>query len=138
MRFLPCVWYPIDPRRLFLLDSLGAALSVIGLGLILPAFEHAVGVPARVLYPLALLASGLAACSLRCFWRPPSHWRRWLTGIARANLLYCGLTAGLLLGYAPTLTGWGAAYFGLEMTVIILLACWELQTAARPSSSQNL
>jgi hypothetical protein len=138
MRFLPGAWPPIPPQRLFLVDGVGAVLSAVGLGLVLPAWAGAVGAPTRVLYLLVLTASGLAACSLGCFWRTPTHWRPWLTGIAQANLLYCGLTAVLLLGYAPALTAWGAAYFGLEVTVIVLLACWELHTASRPSSPQSL
>ncbi|GAA4033619.1 hypothetical protein GCM10022409_17390 [Hymenobacter glaciei] len=137
MWFFPRAWNTIAPHRLFLVDGLGAVLSAVGLGLVLPALEPAVGVPARVLHLLAVLASGLAAYSLRCYWRPPATWPPWLKGIAWANLLYGGLTVALLLGRAPNLTAWGGAYFGLELTVVVLLACWELRMAARLGRSRN-
>lgn len=124
---------PLAPRPLFLLDGLGAALSAAALGGVLPAFAGAVGVPARVLYSLAGAAAGLAAYGLGCGWRTPARWRPWLRGLAGANLLYAGATAALLLAHGRTLTAWGGAYFGLELAVIALLACWELSAAARPT-----
>ena len=133
MMFLPRACNTIAPRRLFLVDGLGAVLSAVGLGLVLPAFEPVVGLPTQVLYPLAGLAGGLAAGSLRCFWANPSNWRVWLKRIAGANLLYASLTAALLWFWAPNLTAWGALYFGLELAVVCLLAGWEWHAAARTS-----
>lgn len=50
--------------------------------------------------------------------------------IATANLLYCCLTAGLIVVYYQELTVWGLTYFVLEMAVIVVLAAIEWQTAS--------
>ena len=137
MRSLHRAWRNISPQRLFLVDGLGALLSAISLGVVLPGFERTVGLPAQALHRLAFLAGGLAAYSFLCCWAQPANWRPLLKGIALANLLYGGLTAALLLFRYPTVTAVGGVYFGLELTVVVLLAGWELQTAARPPGSKD-
>jgi hypothetical protein len=46
----------ISPKNLFLLDSLGALLSAILLGVILVSFENAFGMPQKTLYTLSYTA----------------------------------------------------------------------------------
>jgi hypothetical protein len=118
-------------QRLFLLDGLGAALSALCLGAVLPRLEHALGVPAAALHPLAAIAGVLATYSLLCYWGNPRPWQPWLRVIAGANLCYGALTAGVLAFGPWHVTTWGWGYFGLELAVVALLAGWELRTVAR-------
>ncbi len=134
MKSLRPTWIQTSPQRLFLVDGLGAALSAVSLGFILPGFERAVGLPVEVLHLLAGLAGGLAAYALLCFWGQPARWRPFLTGLALANLLYSALTAALILCCYPNITALGGLYFGLELAVVTLLAGWELQTTRAPDT----
>ncbi|OWP61469.1 hypothetical protein CDA63_19275 [Hymenobacter amundsenii] len=118
-------------QRLFLLDGVGAVLSALCLGAVLPRFERALGVPAAVLHPLAAIAGALATGSLLCYWANPRPWQPWLRAIAAANLLYGVLTA-CLLAFGPwCVTAWGWGYFGLELAVVALLAGGEVRAASR-------
>ncbi|AQG79762.1 hypothetical protein [Spirosoma montaniterrae] len=56
-------------------------------------------------------------------------WKPYLRLIAIANLLYCGLTAGLMIYFYQRLTVWGLAYFVAEIIVVAGLALVELKTA---------
>ena len=46
----------INPKKLFLIDSLGALISAVMLGLVLTRFEHIFGMPQNVLYFLSFIA----------------------------------------------------------------------------------
>jgi hypothetical protein len=82
----------VAPKQLFLMDSLGAVLSALLLGMVLTRFETAFGMPKKVLYFLAGLACICAVYSFSNYWRMKENWRSYLQAIAIANLLYCGLT----------------------------------------------
>ncbi|MBC6700132.1 hypothetical protein [Hymenobacter sp. BT190] len=112
-------------------------LSAIALGFILPVFERSVGLPVQTLHLLALLAAVFASYSLGCFWSKPANWRPFLQAIALANLLYGVMTVALLLFHYQKVKALGWLYFGLELTVIVLLSRWELQTAARPNCQDD-
>ena len=118
------------PGRLFLLDSLGAMLTAIMLAAVLPVFEPTFGMPRQVLYILALIACVFFTVSFSCYLSTPQAWRFYMKIIAVANLLYCCLTAGLIVVYYQQLTVLGLAYFVLEITVIAVLAAVEWQTAS--------
>lgn len=119
----------MNPQKLFLTDSLGALLSAMMLGLVLPRLEGVVGMPKQVLYWLASIAGIFFIHSLLCFLRKPVNWRPRLRIIALANLSYCCLTIGLILYWFPMLTVLGLAYFALEIMVVILLSLMELKAA---------
>jgi hypothetical protein len=114
------------PRRLFLFDGLGALLSILFLGLILPAFETEFGMPAQVLQLLAIVACGFASYALACFRFSPRNWRPFLQASAIANLLYCGLTIGLVIAYRTSVTRLGFVYFALEVVVVVALSLLEI------------
>jgi len=95
------------PHKLFLLDGLGAVVSALSLGLLLPYFNEYVGIPRQTLYTLAVPAVFFALYSLSCYFAKVERWRLFLRGIAVANLLYCCVTIVLMLSHFITLTGWG-------------------------------
>jgi hypothetical protein len=119
------------PKLLFLLDSLGALLSAFLLGVVLPSFEPIFGMPRQVLYGLAALAGLFAIYSFWNYRWFKENWRPYLRGIAIVNLLYCGLTAALVIYFREELTKLGLLYFLLEMVVIIVLVMLEFKTTAR-------
>jgi uncharacterized membrane protein YfcA len=120
-----------NPKQLFLIDSLGAVLSAFLLGIVLTSFETIFGMPHKVLYGLAALACLFAIYSFWNHARFKKNWRPYLRGIAIVNLLYCGLTAALVIYFHQELTKWGLTYFLLEMLVILVLVIVEFKTIAR-------
>lgn len=120
-----------NPKHLFLLDCLGALLSAFLLGIVLPSFEPIFGMPNKILYGLAALAGLFAIYSFWNHVRFKENWRPYLQGIAVVNLLYCGLTAALVVYFRQELTKWGLLYFLLEMLVILALVIVEFKTVFR-------
>lgn len=119
----------INPRNLFLADSLGALLSAILLGLVLARFESIFGMPQKVLYVLSSIAFVFCIYSFLCFLLLKENWRPFLKIIGIANLLYCFLTLGLVIYLYQELTVLGITYFALELIVILVLISIELKTA---------
>ncbi|MCB9038886.1 MAG: hypothetical protein H6557_19915 [Lewinellaceae bacterium] len=118
----------LSPRKLFLIDGLGALLSAFLLGVVLVQWEHIFGMPPRVLYPLAAIAGAFAVYSLSCHWFPTQNHGPFLKGIAIANLLYCCLTLGLVVYWYPQLTALGVIYFLVEIGIVCSLAIVELKS----------
>jgi hypothetical protein len=121
----------ITPKHLFLLDCLGALLSTFLLGVALPSFQPIFGMPHKVLYGLAALACLFAIYSSWNYIWFRENWRPYLRAVAIMNLLYCGLTAALVVYFRQELTKWGLLYFLLEMLVIIVLVVVEFQALAQ-------
>ncbi|TXF89771.1 hypothetical protein FUA23_08775 [Neolewinella aurantiaca] len=119
-----------SPYRLFLIDGLGAILSAVSLGFILPYFNEYIGLPSTSLYLLAVLPVVFAAYSLACYYLRPVHFQPFLAGIAIANFAYCCLTTTVLLINRHSVTNLGAAYFTAEIIVISVLVYIEWRTAA--------
>jgi hypothetical protein len=120
----------IRPQKLFLVDSLSALLSAILLGLILVRFEKIFGMPQNVLYVLSVVPCIFTIYSFFCFLYKTEHWRPFMKIIAIANLLYCCLTAGLMVCFYQKLTILGLIYFALEIIIVISLAFIEWEKAS--------
>lgn len=116
-------------RQLFLLDGMGAALTAVMLGVVLPALEPAFAMPRRILLLLALVAASFAVYSLTCHVRAAGA--RLLLGIAVANTAYCVSTLGLLLSLRGSLTWLDLAYFIGEILLIATLVIVEVRVARR-------
>lgn len=119
----------LNPRRIFLFDGLGACLTAFLLGVVLTAFNEYFGMPQKTLNILALIALVFAVYSFCCFFFVGSNWRLFLKIIAAANLLYCCLTATLVIYFYPQLTVLGVVYFLLEIVVVCGLVLFELRWA---------
>ncbi len=120
----------INPKQLFLVDSLGALLSAFMLGVVLVMFKEIVGMPSNVLYGLAFIACLFFVNSLFCFLRVKENWRPRMKWVAIFNLMYCCLTAGLVIYFYKELTIWGVVYFVVEKIIVVPLAIVELQVAS--------
>lgn len=96
-----------QPRRIFLVDGLGACLTAILLLGVLVPLEYVFGMPAKVLYVLGAIAGVLAVYSLVCYRLAGQRWRPLLRAVSLANLLYCCLTLGLVIALWASLSVWG-------------------------------
>ena len=119
------------PKHVFLIDCLGALLSAFLLGVVLTSFQPIFGMPRQVLYGLAALACLFAIYSFWNYRWFKENWRPYLRGIAIVNLLYCCLTAALVIYFRQELTKWGLLYFLQEMVVIMVVVMLEFKTIAR-------
>lgn len=120
----------LNPKRIFLIDSLGALLtSLLSVAVLLP-FEALFGMPRPVLLFLSGTSLLFALYSLGCYWFVKHNWRPFLTLIWLANASYCCLTAGLIIAYYGRLTRLGVAYFLVEIVLIIVLIRVERQAFA--------
>lgn len=121
----------LSPQTLFLIDGLGALLSAFLLGIVLTYFESTFGMPHKVLYFLSAFACLFALYSFWNYWKFKENWKPYLRVIATVNLLYCLLTASLVIYFRQELTTWGCLYFLLEMMVIIGLVVLEFKTVGK-------
>ena len=125
----------VNPKKLFLIDSLGALLSAFMLGIILVRFEDTFGMPQKVLYFLAFIACIFSVYSFLGFLGITKNWRPYMKIIAMANLVYCCFTMALVIFLFQKLTILGLTYFILEIIVVIMLVIIELKTASNTTLS---
>lgn len=123
-------YFRLKPKKLFLLDGLGALLSAFCLGVVLVKLEHLIGMSPKVLKILALLACVFAAYSLSSSYFVKENWSIYLKIIAAANFLYCCTTMILVVYFLTQLTTLGIVYFVVEVVIILSLVRIELKTAA--------
>ena len=117
-----------NPKRLFLIDGLGAFLTALLLSLVLTKFQPLFGMPKTVLYYLSLIAIALTIYSFTCHFRQSKNWKPYLIVISIANSLYSCLTMGLVFYYFQELTLIGVLYFISEILIITFLVVLELKT----------
>lgn len=107
-----------NPKRIFLIDSLGAFFTAFLLSTILTRLEEEFGMPRKVLIPLSIVACVYAIYSLCCYFLVHENWRPFLKVIAAANLMYCCVTAVSLILFYQSLTILGFVYFISEIIII--------------------
>ena len=121
-----------NEKSIFLLDGIGALVSIILLGVVLPAIQPWIGMPLAILYWLALVPVVFAIYSFCCFFGTAHQNRRWLKGIMLGNALYCAATTSLVIYFFTQMTWWGVSYFAIEFIVLVLLIWLEGKIAYSP------
>lgn len=116
-----------QPKTIFLIDGIGAAVSAFFLGIVLTAFEPFFGMPKWILVPLSLIAATFAVYSFSCYFFASRRWSQLLFIISLLNFTYCFVTAGFLIQSFRQLSNIGQAYFTLEIFIILTLAVIELR-----------
>lgn len=119
----------MSPKRIFLIDGLGALVTAFFLICILARFQTSFGMPKKSLYVLSSIAIFFSIYSLSCYWLLKRSMGTFLLLIAVANTLYCILTIILLEYYASSLTLLGFAYFICELAIILTLVVIEFKAA---------
>lgn len=117
------------PKKLFLIDSLGALLTAFLLFVVVRNFNEYFGLPKIILTYISAIALLLSVYSISCFYFIKSNWTFFIRIIAYANILYCVLISILLLRHHSTLTVLGLTYFLIEIAIICGLAYMELNAA---------
>lgn len=122
--------YSVNPKSLFLVDSLGGLISAIMLGFILVRFESLFGVPPSVLYVLSGIACLFFIYSFLCYLKELENWRVYMKIIAVMNMLYCCFTILLISFHYQKVTIFGLLYFVVEVIIISILAVVEFKNAS--------
>lgn len=120
-----------NPRKIFLLDSLGALLTAFFLLCILLPLERQFGMSQQILLTLSAIAVVFAIYSVSCFLFVRTNWRPFLKSLYVANLTYCCLTAGLVIMNYNQLTWLGLSYFLIEIVLISALVAIEQQAVVK-------
>jgi hypothetical protein len=119
----------LNSKNIFLFDAVGAALSLVVTGGILPFFSQTIGIPRTVLYCLAFFPLVFGLYSFVCYQLPAR--KAWmLLAIVFANFFYSALSLGLLLLY-PGITLWGYLFLGTELLVLSVVIAIEWATYKR-------
>ena len=121
-------YFADHPKKLFLWDGIGAFLTACSLTA-MASLESYFGMPRLILSYLALLATGFGIYSMVCSSLVEKNWIPFIYLISTANILYCLLTAGLVVYFFSELTLWGILYFGIEILVVSGLVMLEQKTA---------
>jgi hypothetical protein len=117
------------PKKLFLIDSLGALTTACMLFGVLKNFSAYFGMPESIVTSLSVIALCFCVYSMTCFFVLKANWSPFLKTISLANLLYCTLTFGLVIFNHAQLTWIGMAYFFGEILIICGLVYLELKVA---------
>ena len=115
----------VNEKTIFLVDGMGAGVSVMILGVVLPAYQPFIGMPTKTLYLLAALPAVFAIYDVYCYRRVNLAQAKWLRRIILANFAYCMLSGFAMVWYFDQLTPWGIAYFAAEFIVIMGLVFYE-------------
>lgn len=123
--------YLENPKKLLLLDGIGALVSAFMLGVVLVRLENYFGIPIRTLYFLAFLPCLFALYDYYSWRSENKNHSNSLKVIAYVNIIYCCLSFGLAIYHNQELTLLGWAYIIIEIFVVLLIAMIELRTARR-------
>ncbi len=117
-----------NPKKLFLIDSLGALVTAILIGVGLRNYTDIFGMPVKALNALSGIAVVFFIYSTSCYFFVGKNWRTYLKLIASANLLYCCLSIAYVIYFYSSLTILGLIYFIGEVVIVGGLAWVELKT----------
>lgn len=115
------------PRLIFLIDTVGASLSMIYSFLIACFFQDYFGLSASWWFLLSGLAMVILVYSAFCFFRAPKNKITGLSIIITNNILYELLSIGLLIFNHNSLTLLGICYLMIELLILSLIILLELK-----------
>jgi hypothetical protein len=123
--------------KIYRADTLGAVCSVVMLGFVIPSFQNYFGMNVEYWYFLAMIASILLVHSF--FWcvffptKPVG-----LLWIAILNLVYTGLSTGILWMNWYELKPLGLAYLVSEKVIVFALVLLELKIYLKSRKAAKL
>ncbi len=123
----------ISGPKIFLLDAVGAFVSIIFLSL-LYSFDDFFGMPKSVIQIFLGIATAFFVYSTTIYFIKPINWQFYLKVIATLNICYCLFTLYHLHQNLDTLTLYGHTYFIAEILVILILSTYELKNARKTTT----
>ena len=123
----------INGHKMFLLDAVGAFVSVIFLSF-LYSFDDFFGMPKSVIKIFLGIATAFFVFSTTTYFMKQINWQFHLKIIAVLNISYCLFTFYHILQNLDTLTLYGHAYFIAEILVILILSTYELKYARKTTT----
>lgn len=120
-----------DPKKIFLLDGIGAFLTSFLLLVVVRHKTELFGVLPSVCIKLSAIAFAFCVYSLICHFLARENWRSLLKVIAFANITYCVITVLLLANFYEQLTPVAYTYFSIELGIITGLSIAEFRLASR-------
>ena len=121
----------VNAKNIFVLDGVGAILSMVLLAVGLPWLHPWLGMPLEVLSWLVYWPTACLVYDGLCWKLANLKSPQWLIGIIFLNTAYCVATTILIGVHFKTLTPWGLAYFISEIPVILTLVAFELKVWRR-------
>ncbi len=115
------------PRLIFLIDTIGAALSMLYSFLIACFFQNYFGLSVSWWLLLSGFAMGILVYSAFCFFTVPKNKITRLSIIITNNILYELLSIGLLIFKYNSLTLLGLCYLMIELLILSLIILLELK-----------
>lgn len=125
-----------NPKKLFLIDGLGAILSAFFLGVVLVRLESVFGIPTTTLYILAIIPIFFAIYDLYFYTTSNKDTGPFLKTIALLNILYCFVSIGFAFYHLDRITILGWLYILVETTIIIALANIEYKAGKKAISKK--
>ena len=125
------------PKRLFILDGLGALFSAFLIGVVLVKYEAIFGIPKEVLYLLATIPVGFALFDLSSYLIKSIHISLHLRIIASLNIAYCFLSLLKAFHHQNTITIFGWFYLLSEIAIVVFLAIMEWKVSTRLRSKDK-
>lgn len=129
--------FRVTPRRLFLVDGLGAIVSSFMLGVVLVKFQRFFGIPVPILYFLAIIPCILALYDALCFFFAKVKVALYLRILAILNVTYCVLSLLLAFRHQASLTGLGWTYMIGEVILVLGIAWLEWEVAIDKTDSDR-
>lgn len=124
-------WGSDNPKKLFLLDGLGAILSAILLGVVLVNLQVLFGIPKPILYFLASLPCLFVVYDFYCYLMIDKTFGIFLKVIAITNFIYCCLSIGLTIYHKEKITNLGWIYILTEVAIVCGIAFIEFKVAKK-------
>ena len=116
----------INEHTIFVWDGIGAVLSALTLGLVLPTFQAWIGMPVRILHQLAYFACVYALYDFCCVRWSNKKNPKWLCIVVIANISHTLLTIFYLLSYINQITFIGMMYFMIEILIVWWIVYYEI------------
>ncbi len=127
----------LNPKKIFLVDGLGAMLSAFLLVFVLARFEPIFGIPPEPLYFLSIIPILFAVYDLYAYQKKHQKTGPLLKGIALLNLIYCLISIGLILYHFATITLFGWLYILLEIVIVLILATIECRVGRKINNTSR-
>jgi len=126
-----------NPRKLFLIDGIGALLTASNWGFWLVYFQSYFGFPKHILYAFAMVAACYAIYSFACFFIKKENWSPYIRLIAIANLLFVIISFIVAFYFKSDLKPLAWGYIILEGILVAILFRIEMKVASNLAKNKK-